>query len=540
MSIKNKVFIYIVVFFATISISDYLVQRTVIYPSFMRIEYNQTADNIRRVLRAIDREGYHVYEVCDDWAKWNDTYEFIDNASQNYIDSNLLYESFNNIQVNLIYYYRNDGTLAWGKVYDLEKGSMLTVNFLKNGKPEQLFSIIFSNSSDEKENGKARSSVINTTQGPMIFATRPILKSDGAGPSKGMLVMGSFITQSMIESLRDQTRLDFEMEYPITEEKIRHIKETKTAHIEPDVTFYTFNQEQFTDVRTLYSDILGEPIFSVFYRFPRDITRQGLASMWYAQILFIISGLIISFLVLVMLQLRLFHPLRRLTNHASRLQIEGDYSIRLNLNRKDEIGTLAESFDIMMQTICERTDDLKTANEKLEQLSRLDGLTGIANRRMFDEVMEKEWRKMVRGKSPLGLILMDVDFFKRYNDLYGHQAGDKCLVEVADAISKNIRRPADLAARYGGEEFVVILPNTDSEGAFFIAEKIRKTIMDLNIKHGVSDVSEFITLSLGVGTVIPQHGDDLNQFIKEVDQALYYSKQTGRNRTSATSEMPSV
>lgn len=116
---------------------------------------------------------------------------------------------------------------------------------------------------------------------------------------------------------------------------------------------------------------------------------------------------------MVLLQYGFIHPLKRLTNHASRLQIEGDYSIKVNLHRKDEIGILAESFDIMMQTVCDRTDDLKTANEKLEELSRLDGLTGIANRRVFNECMAMEWRRMIRNKMPLSLILSDVDYFKK-------------------------------------------------------------------------------------------------------------------------------
>jgi diguanylate cyclase (GGDEF)-like protein len=181
-------------------------------------------------------------------------------------------------------------------------------------------------------------------------------------------------------------------------------------------------------------------------------------------------------------------------------------------------------------TIAERTNALKTANQKLKKLSRMDGLTGIANRRLFDDSLRNEWRRAVRHKTDLSLILLDVDHFKQYNDMYGHQQGDRCLVAVAGAIGNQVTRPADLVARYGGEEFAVILPNTDAEGALQVAEKIRRAVFDLKVSHEGSETSSFVTLSLGVDSTQPKAEDKISAFVERTDQALYQAKRTGRNK----------
>ena len=173
---------------------------------------------------------------------------------------------------------------------------------------------------------------------------------------------------------------------------------------------------------------------------------------------------------------------------------------------------------------------LHKANEELKRLASVDGLTQIANRRRFDEIMEKEWERMIREKGALSLIMCDIDFFKLFNDNYGHQEGDRCLQAVAKAIDSALMRPADLAARYGGEEFVVILPNTNEQGAMHLAERIRKGILSLKIPHAHSKTSPYLSLSLGISSIIPEKGVLSETLIKAADMALYEAKEKGRNR----------
>ena len=175
-------------------------------------------------------------------------------------------------------------------------------------------------------------------------------------------------------------------------------------------------------------------------------------------------------------------------------------------------------------------EELEKANKKLKELSVTDHLTKLPNRRYFQEFIEREWKRAVRYKEPISAIMVDIDFFKKYNDALGHQKGDIVLRKVANTLKRNIRRAGDLVARFGGEEFIIILGRTNEESAMKVAEKIRKAIEKLKIKHPDSSVSEFLTISLGVSSVIPIKGTSCENLIKAADEALYEAKKRGRNR----------
>jgi diguanylate cyclase (GGDEF)-like protein len=183
-----------------------------------------------------------------------------------------------------------------------------------------------------------------------------------------------------------------------------------------------------------------------------------------------------------------------------------------------------------MERIATMHDLLDKANQELARLSEEDALTGLANRRKFDDTLEKEWRRMSRTSSPLALILVDVDFFKPYNDGYGHQSGDACLKKITSTLSKCIRRPGDLVARYGGEEFGVILPETPLVGAMHVAELMCKTIEKLKIPHQHSQTADVVTISAGIAMIIPNKKLSPREFIKVADDNLYQAKHQGRNR----------
>jgi diguanylate cyclase (GGDEF)-like protein/PAS domain S-box-containing protein len=165
---------------------------------------------------------------------------------------------------------------------------------------------------------------------------------------------------------------------------------------------------------------------------------------------------------------------------------------------------------------------------ELEDLSFKDGLTGIGNRRRFDAVVDEEWAAARRTQRPLSLILVDIDLFKQYNDHFGHIQGDECLRRVAEALKAGARRPRDFLARYGGEEFVLVLPETDASGADQVAELCRDAVATAALPHPLSTVARTVSISLGVGTVIPKDEDPV-AFIEEVDARLYRAKERGRN-----------
>lgn len=237
-------------------------------------------------------------------------------------------------------------------------------------------------------------------------------------------------------------------------------------------------------------------------------------------------------------------PLQRVGSGEQRVELDVEFNIDkgskspfwmtgtpLHGLARETIGAVIQCKDIMERKRNEEA--LKRANLKLEKLATVDGLTQIANRRTFDATLQKEWRRMRRSRQPLSVIMSDIDYFKRFNDEYGHQEGDDCLKAVAECIKHCLNRPADLAARYGGEEFVVILPNTPSDGAKHVAETLRTAVEAMHRLHAQSEVTDFVTLSLGVATMIPSIDErDAENLVKMADKALYESKKAGRNRVT--------
>lgn len=254
-------------------------------------------------------------------------------------------------------------------------------------------------------------------------------------------------------------------------------------------------------------------------------------------------------------------PIAQLNAAAKQLANGGFIPVKSN-SAISEVGGLAQSFNDMAQQLAEynwnlevlvneRTlaleqevterkrveetlkmaeAELRQANHELEILAYNDALTKVANRRYFDDFLYLEWQRSSRVRQPLSVILLDIDYFKLYNDCYGHQAGDRCLAMVAESIKQVVNCPADKVARYGGEEFAIVLPNTPAQGALIIAERIRQAIQNLEIVHERSDVGNFVTVSLGIATAVPADKQTPNILVASADRALYDAKQQGRNR----------
>ncbi|WP_236686311.1 sensor domain-containing diguanylate cyclase [Paramagnetospirillum magnetotacticum] len=191
----------------------------------------------------------------------------------------------------------------------------------------------------------------------------------------------------------------------------------------------------------------------------------------------------------------------------------------------DEDGALMA----VVETLRDQTEQ-KLAQMALQSLAVKDGLTGLANRRSFDEKLEAEWLHNQREGTSMAVLLMDVDHFKLYNDTYGHQMGDTCLKSVAAAIDKQVFRPSDLAARYGGEEFAVIMPNTDLDGARHVADRLIEAVRELRLPHSASQTEDCVTISLGAAAFIPSDQRGSGDLVAAADAALYRAKHQGRNR----------
>lgn len=240
------------------------------------------------------------------------------------------------------------------------------------------------------------------------------------------------------------------------------------------------------------------------------------------------SGTLALLLVLWIFTHFMFRPINHMMNDIKRYFSEGTLTVTPHQGNVKEFHALSNAFSDMAKKI-------QGNIHELERLSRLDGLTGIPNRRSLDIGLDREWTRMQRNKSEISLLLMDIDFFKLYNDKFGHQGGDDCLKLVASAIEKAATRPGDLVARYGGEEFAVLLSDTSSKGAATVANHIIDAINKLQISHPDSSVSNIVTLSIGISTL--NHQENLSPFhlVGLADEALYQAKAAGRNQIKTAS-----
>jgi diguanylate cyclase (GGDEF)-like protein len=226
-------------------------------------------------------------------------------------------------------------------------------------------------------------------------------------------------------------------------------------------------------------------------------------------------------------------PIRSLVRTAARFG-RGDLHVRATQEQWiAEFEPLAAALDDMAQKLAEREQELQIANEHLEELASLDGLTGLANRRGFDRELEREWQRAGESGEPIALMMIDIDHFKLYNDRYGHVAGDTCLRAVGETLSLVTLEDAVLVARYGGEEFALLLPGLDIERATALAEEARKAIEDLLITHAESPHNH-VTISIGVESMVPETAEPAAQLVETADSALYVAKRRGRNRVMAS------
>lgn len=238
---------------------------------------------------------------------------------------------------------------------------------------------------------------------------------------------------------------------------------------------------------------------------------------------FAVAGILVFAVLWFGLGHWVLQPLRRLIRVMDGVR-RGDLALRIGAqDGTAEMQRIGRSFDDMLA-------ELQQANTRLRRQSEVDGLLGIANRRAFDEALTHEWARAVREFTVTSLLMIDVDFFKNYNDTYGHQAGDGCLKRLADAIASSLKRPGDVVARYGGEEFSVLLPQTDAAGADEVAREIQDAVSRLAIPHSGSLVSTQVTVSIGISTVTPTPGLKQEAVVHAADHALYRAKQAGRNR----------
>ncbi|WP_417565944.1 diguanylate cyclase [Marinobacter sp.] len=542
MSISAKTTALILLMGILLSFSASYIQRSIVYPAFDEIEADYARDSIDRVVRRLDAQRQAIDFTVYDWSAWNDTYSFIQSGDPDYIESNLYPDTFLNFGFDVALFLDLDGEVVWGGVYDFPSdGGIvdLTATYLDEV-VVAMAKFTGRIDPDEKIDDQTTSGVVQVDDIPVLFAMRPVVRSDGAGPHNGYVVFGQFLDDELITALSEQIIQDFSIE-PVSETTVPAAQDNYSLDIIDQSTL---------SASKIYS-IEGIPRLRAAAILPRNITELGRDITYYGLALLILLCIALAAALLALFRWIVVKPIMSLTADVSSISNAMDYSLRASINNNDEIGALSREFNSMLgmiesnntellrlnaeltsrhQTVLEVQSDLQAANAELKRLSEHDPLTGLSNRLALEKKLEQAWEILCRTGDPLTVMLVDIDFFKLYNDRYGHQAGDKSLTQVADILASAMQRKSDMAARYGGEEFLLVLPGTSAEDAMSIAAAIREQIIAANIEHDCSPIEPFLTISIGISSVVPHGGLTMGDLVRASDRALYTAKGSGRNR----------
>jgi diguanylate cyclase (GGDEF)-like protein/PAS domain S-box-containing protein len=368
MLLRSKVVLIIVGIFLFYGVVDYGIMRSILFPGFLSLEKEQAVKDAKRVEQAIDREMYHLDSLAHDWAAWDDTYTFVKSPSQDYLESNFPITSFTINNLNLIYIYDKEGKVIWGEIRDLETEAEITVDSLpKDRLPETHPLISYKTDNGQLSNANV-AGIYLTEKGPMLIVARPILNSSSVGPSRGTMVLGRFLTAPVINSLAEQTGVDFEL-FPLQTDSLlathRDIL-TQLSDQSQYLSIISIDGEQ-TEVYTTYSDIAGNRALLIKSKLPRKIVAKGIATIRYTMLSILVAGLGSLIVILLLLQWAILKPITKLTRHAIEVRQTGDLSIRLSGSREDEIGTLAGEFDSMLIKLEDSSAELEELNAKLQK-----------------------------------------------------------------------------------------------------------------------------------------------------------------------------
>jgi len=515
MTIAKKTMLIMLVMILILLAANTAIQRFVIFPAFQSLEHQQAKKDVDRVeaiiFNALDLLNRH----SNDWSYWNDTYVFMQDLNEDYIESNLSADTFSNIQINLAYFIDTNLQPVWAESYHF--GDHI-VNIATDEYITQSILLL----KDELDKVKSMSTEENRgsyglffqNNTPILFSISPILTNDGEGPVRGYVVFGRTLDPLLIKQLGNQISTAFEI-----------VTATKNPITMTDFSNYSYSREALNKetlkISKTYS-FNNTPAFTISSDLSRSLTRNGLNSLRYALFSEFIIGIILIIIIGYFLNKIVFYPLAKLKVQIQRISRNKSYTLEFN--------KMLDILEKNNSSLVDANIQTQSANTKLKKLSLTDPLTGIANRLGLEEKLYIEWGALSRQKSSLAILMVDIDHFKLFNDYYGHLEGDKCIKILAEIFNNNMQRPRDMAARFGGEEFILILPETTINAAYNIAKRIHRDVANYAIEHKNSEVSEYVTISTGIACTIPAPGSSIDALIKSADEALYTAKKNGRNK----------
>ena len=520
MTIRKKIILFSALALGAFFVALYLVSRFALLNGFARLESNYAHENVQHLQNEVGKEQKQIQLMARDFGEWDRTYEFMESRDPAYVRSELSDDTFKIMGVNLFALYDPSGHPVLHKSVGAWIPDQSDLQAIVNARLKI----------PAVENHLPVSAGILELQGRIfLLAYQPILTSRGTGASRGVLVMGRELDPGLVSELSKSVGVPVWLEpadeapQPTTQGNAWS-DGTNSVRFESDSTMleYMAIKDSYGVTRRL---LVG--------RIPRSLKLEGSRVTRYLLVLLMLVGAAYCGGLFFFLEEILLKRMASLNHEITKVTVSGDLSLRLSASGQDELGALAKAVNAMLAAIQKTKSDLLQAQESLRFHAEHDALTGVLNRRAIRDLLRKELARCRRERNSLGVILADVDHFKKINDRHGHAAGDAVLVTAMQRISSCLRS-YDVVGRYGGEEFLIIAPGCDLEFAQKLAERIRAAVSEQSVDLG--DASTDITLSLGV--TLGTAESDPEFLVTLADSAMYQAKRNGRNRVEISLELP--
>ncbi len=501
MTIRAKLLVFFIVQHFIFFVIALFLYEFFILPYAYKMDENAAHEKIHQVEQVFLSEIDHLDLTNKDWAFWEDSYDFVQDYNEEYVQSNLVANLLDDIKLSVIAYFNRDNHL----VYVMDDKSVPASTYM-----------------DEKaylhkdvENYKTlpRGGIVRVDRYIGIWSIHDIRRNDESNESGGSLLMIRTLHNELLDRINKSANITLQLNSSPQSFKKR------------EANFFVRDVNASTLLVGGYLQGFDDKS-RVFFSFPYERYQLKETKKMMISLLFFggLLGLLSLIISVMLLRINVVSPLKQLGEHIVTLRKQNSFTSSRLSEREDEIGLLAKAFNHLIETI-------RQNNELIEKVARIDALTGLANRMDLNEQFEKELRVSCRQRSEMSVLMIDIDYFKKYNDTYGHVMGDEVLKQVAGTLLNSSHRPHDYAARYGGEEFMILLPKTGSEGAQLIAQRVIDNIAALKMEHvGTQLEKKIVSVSIGCLTHLAQKGDTVESVINLADKALYEAKAQGRDR----------
>jgi diguanylate cyclase (GGDEF)-like protein len=515
MSLHRRILIIVSLTIVSLIVILYAISRLILLKSFEGLEEQQTRHEVERARSFLSYEISGIARITQDWASWDQTYAFINGNYPQYIKVNLVDSAFLSLRLNLMMFVHSSGRVVFCRAFDLHDEKVIPFT-------ESMQSFLLNkNLLTHNDKERAVSGIILLPRHPMLIASCPILTSEGRGPSRGTLIFGRYLDDNEVRRLTETFLLtlavyrfdDLHMPHDFLAARSSLIKDPAASILVRPLSMYAVAGY------TILKDIYGKPALILKTKMSRDVYRQGQNSLDFFILSILIIGMVFTSIIFFLLNKVVLSRLAHLSESVMAIRTSGNLSLRMPIKGTDELASLADEINQMLEA-------QEQAEKALQTYSLSDELTGIYNRRGFMTLAEQQIKLSDRMRSRLLLIFSDVDDLKMINDTLGHLEGDRALIDTAHLIKETFRE-ADIVARIGGDEFVVLTMETKGINSGILITRLQERLAAFNVK-GARRYK--LSVSVGIACYDPENPMSIDELIAQADRLMYEykHKQGGR------------